>query len=210
MIKVKRNEQTLQTVWVSKPSQKLPDSNVVNAKELEIRGITNFQQAMLLAYRALNKIKYQKRSVEFDAYHEAYLITRNDLILVADDTRSMLISSGSVFEQDGLYLNLSQPCLLTPGETYVIHLQMPNKQVDVIEVTQGTSEYEVLLARAPTSLIVLEYEGNISASTYLVTTDTHSKRDLFLITEKSGGGAESSITAINYTDQYYLKDKDYI
>lgn len=104
MIKVKRNEQTLQTVWVSKPSQKLPDSNVVNAKELEIRGITNFQQAMLLAYRALNKIKYQKRSVEFDAYHEAYLITRNDLILVADDTRSMLISSGSVFEQDGLYL----------------------------------------------------------------------------------------------------------
>lgn len=87
---------------------------------------------------------------------------------------------------------------------------MPNKQVDVIEVTKGTSEYEVLLARAPTSLIVLEYEGNISASTYLVTTDTHSKRDLFLITEKSGGDAESSITAINYTDQYYLKDKDYI
>ncbi|MGA4853965.1 hypothetical protein [Acinetobacter haemolyticus] len=38
----------------------------------------------------------------------------------------------------------------------------------------------------------------------------HSKRDLFLITEKSGGGAESSITAINYTDQYYLNDKDYV
>ena len=138
------------------------------------------------------------------------MITRNDLILVADDTRPMLISSDSVLEQGGLYLTLSQPCLLTLGETYVIHLQMPNKQVDVIEVTQGTSEYEVLLARAPTSLIVFESEGNISASTYLVTTDTHSKRDLFLITEKSGGGAESSMTAINYTDQYYLKDKDYI
>lgn len=82
-IEVKRNEQTLQTVWVSEPSQKLPD---VNIKELEIKGITNFQQAMLQAYRALNKIKYQKRSVEFGAYHEADLITRNDLILVADDT----------------------------------------------------------------------------------------------------------------------------
>ena len=213
---INKNYDGVKLKWVdptdswSETEIKLPDDNVVNAKELEIKGITNFQQAMLLAYRALNKIKYQKRSVEFGAYHEADLITRNDLILVADDTRPMLISSGSVLEQDGLYLTLSQPCLLTPGETYVIHLQMPNKQVDVIEVTQGESEYEVLLARAPTSLIVLEYEGNISASTYLVTTDTHSKRDLFLITEKSGGGAESSITAINYTDQYYLNDKDYI
>lgn len=213
---INKNYDGVKLKWVdptdswSETEIKLPDDNVVNAKELEIKGITNFQQAMLLAYRALNKIKYQKRSVEFGAYHEADLITRNDLILVADDTRPMLISSGSVLEQDGLYLTLSQPCLLTPGETYVIHLQMPNKQVDVIEVTQGTSEYEVLLARAPTSLIVLEYEGNISASTYLVTTDTHSKRDLFLITEKSGGGAESSITAINYTDQYYLNDKDYV
>lgn len=53
----------------------------------------------------------------------------------------MLISSGSVLEQDSLYLTLSQPCLLTPSETYVIHLQMPNKQVDVIEATQGISEY---------------------------------------------------------------------
>ncbi|RXS93953.1 host specificity factor TipJ family phage tail protein [Acinetobacter junii] len=213
---INKNYDGVKLKWVdptdswSETEIKLPDDNVVNAKELEIKGITNFQQAMLLAYRALNKIKYQKRSVEFGAYHEADLITRNDLILVADDTRPMLISSGSVLEQDGLYLTLSQPCLLTPSETYVIHLQMPNKQVDVIEVTQGESEYEVLLARAPTSLIVLEYEGNISASTYLVTTDTHRKRDLFLITEKSGGGAESSITAINYTDQYYLNDKDYI
>lgn len=213
---INKNYDGVKLKWVdptdswSETEIKLPDDNVVNAKELEIKGITNYQQAMLLAYRALNKIKYQKRSVEFGAYHEADLITRNDLILVADDTRPMLISSGSVLEQDGLYLTLSQPCLLTPSETYVIHLQMPNKQVDVIEVTQGESEYEVLLARAPTSLIVLEYEGNISASTYLVTTDTHRKRDLFLITEKSGGGAESSITAINYTDQYYLNDKDYI
>lgn len=133
-------------------SQKLPGVNVVNAKELEIKGITNFQQAMLQAYRALNKIKYQKRSVEYGTYDEADLNTRNNIILVADDTRPMLISSGSV----------------------------------------------------------LEYEGNISASTYLVTTDTQSKRDLFLTTEKSGGGVESSITAINNTDQYYLNDKDYI
>lgn len=71
------------------------------------------------------------------------------------------------------------------------------------------AERGVLLARTPTSQLVIEYEGNISCSTYLVTTDTHSKRDLFLITEKSGR-AESSVTAINYTDQYYLNAKDYV
>ncbi|MCH7307556.1 host specificity factor TipJ family phage tail protein [Acinetobacter sp. NIPH 1852] len=189
---------------------KLPNDNVVNARELEIKGITNLQQAMLLAHRALNKLLYQKKTVEFSAYSEADLVTRNDLILVADDTRPMLISSGSVIDQDGLYLTLSQPCVLEQDESYVVHLQLPNGQVDVVQVTQGDSEREVLLARAPTSQLVIEYEGNISCSTYLVTTDTHSKRDLFLITEKSGGGAESSITAINYTDQYYLNDKDYV
>lgn len=189
---------------------KLPNDNMINAKSLEISGITNEAQAKLLAYRALNKLKHKKRSVEFSAYHEADLVTRNDLILVADDTRPMLVSSGSVIEQDGLYLTLSQPCVLDENETYVIHLQLPNRQVDVIQLSQGDHEREVLLARAPTSQLVVEYEGNISCSTYLVTTDTHSKRDLFLITEKSGGGGESSITAINYTDQYYLNDKDYV
>ncbi|WP_336916586.1 host specificity factor TipJ family phage tail protein [Acinetobacter modestus] len=188
---------------------KLPDSNVVNAKELEIKGITNQQQAMLIAYRALNKLNYQKQSVEFSAYHETDLVTRNDLILVANDVRPMLISSGVVLEQIGLYLTLSQPCVLASDKSYVIHLQLPNKQVDVIQIVQGDNEYEVLLARATSSLIVLEYDGNISASTYLVTTDTESKRDLFLITEKSGGSAESSITAINYTDSYYQNDKDF-
>ncbi|MBC67412.1 MAG: hypothetical protein CL492_00665 [Acinetobacter sp.] len=163
---------------------KLPNDNVINAKSLEISGITNEAQAKLLAYRALNKLKHKKRSVEFSAYHEADLVTRNDLILVADDTRPMLVSSGSVIEQDGLYLTLSQPCVLDENETYVIHLQLPNSQADVIQLSQGAHEREVLLARAPTSQLVVEYEGNISCSTYLVTTDTHSKRDLFLITEK--------------------------
>nr|WP_314369151.1 host specificity factor TipJ family phage tail protein [uncultured Acinetobacter sp.] len=188
---------------------KLPDSNAVNAKELEIKGITNQQQAMLIAYRALNKLNYQKQSVEFSAYHETDLVTRNDLVLVANDVRPVLISSGTVLEQIGLYLTLSQPCILDSDKSYVIHLQLPNKQVDVIQIVQGDNEYEVLLARATASLIVLEYDGNISASTYLVTTDTESKRDLFLITEKSGGSAESSITAINYTDSYYQNDKDF-
>ncbi|WP_312056803.1 host specificity factor TipJ family phage tail protein [Acinetobacter courvalinii] len=188
---------------------KLPNDNVVNPRELEIKGITNYQQAMLLANRAWNKLKYQKQSVEFAAYHESDLVTRNDLILVANDIRPLLISSGSVLEQNGLILTLSQPCILPVGETCVIHLQLPNKQVDVIQVTQGSDEYELLLARAPTSQIVLEYEGNISSSTYLVTTDSHRKRDLFLITEKSGGGTEATITAINYTDNYYLNDKDF-
>lgn len=118
---------------------KLPNDNLVNARELEIKGITNLQQAMLLAHRALNKLFYKKKTVEFSAYSEADLVTRNDLILVADDTRPMLIT-GSVIDQDGLYLTLSQPCVLEQDESYVIHLQLPNGQVDVVHVTQGGHE----------------------------------------------------------------------
>ena len=179
---------------------------MINPQKIDAKGVTNENQAKLLAYRAYNKLIYQRKAVEFQTYHEADLVTRNDLLLVADDTKQQVISSGSVLDQDGLYLELSQSCELETGQNYVIHLQLPNKSVDVISIKQGDSEYNVLLSRAPTASLVLEYDGNLSCTQYIVTSDTDTKKDLFIVTEKSSDG---TITAINYSDSYYSNDKDF-
>jgi len=210
---VNKDYDGVQLTWVSPDDSwseseiNLPDDNIVNPQKINGTGVTNFAQAYLLAHRAYNKLMHQRRAVEFQTYHEADLVTRNDLLLVANDTKQQVLSSGSILDQEGLYLILSQSCVLDSSKSYVIHLQLPNKSVDVIPITQGEDQYEVLLARAPTASLIYEYEGNISCSQYVITTDTDAKRDLFLITEKTTDG---TLTAINYTDLYYQNDKDFI
>lgn len=210
---VNKDYDGIQLTWIdpddswSESEIKLPHDDVINPQKIDAKGVTNRQQAYLLAHRAYNKLLYQRRAVEFQTYHEADLVTRNDLLLVADDTKQQVISSGAVLDQDGLYLQLSQSCELEAGQNYVIHLQLPNKSVDVIAVTQGDDPHEVLLARAPTANLILEYDGNLSCTQYVITHDTGARRDLFLVTEKSSDG---TITAINYSDLYYNNDQDFL
>lgn len=210
---VNKDYDGIQLTWIdpddswSESEIKLPHDDVINPQKIDAKGVTNRQQAYLLAHRAYNKLLYQRRAVEFQTYHEADLVTRNDLLLVADDTKQQVISSGAVLDQDGLYLQLSQRCELEAGQNYVIHLQLPNKSVDVIAVTQGDDQHEVLLARAPTANLILEYDGNLSCTQYIITHDTGARRDLFLVTEKSSDG---TITAINYSDLYYNNDQDFL
>ncbi|MHA3057736.1 host specificity factor TipJ family phage tail protein [Acinetobacter sp. ANC 4641] len=210
---VNKDYDGIQLTWIdpddswSESEIKLPNDDVINPQKIDAKGVTNRQQAYLLAHRAYNKLLYQRRAVEFQTYHEADLVTRNDLLLVADDTKQQVISSGAVLDQDGLYLQLSQSCELEAGQNYVIHLQLPNKSVDVIAVTQGDDQHEVLLARAPTANLILEYDGNLSCTQYIITHDTGARRDLFLVTEKSSDG---TITAINYSDLYYNNDQDFM
>ncbi|AXY57257.1 hypothetical protein CDG60_12190 [Acinetobacter chinensis] len=209
---VSRDNDGIKLKWVN-PAESwaeseisLPDDKITNAKNIEVRGVTSREHAHLLAHRAWNKLLHQRRSCQFSAYHEADLVTRNDLILVANDTRPMVLSSGSVIEQDGLYITLSQPCRLGAGVHYV-HLNLPGRKVDSIQVTQGSHDRELLLARAPVAPLVLEYDGNLSCSQYIVTTDSDLKRDLFLITDKS---SSNELTCINYSDAYYENDHDFV
>lgn len=185
----------------------LPDDTIVNPQKIDATGVSNYKQAYLLAHRAYNKLLHQRRAIEFQTYHEADLITRNDLILVANDTVPMVLSSGAVMDQDGLYVELSQSVTLEANKNYVIHLQLPNKTVDIINVSATDDDHIVLLTRAPTSALVLEYEGNLSCSQYVITEDSNTKRDLFLVTEKSSDG---TITAVNYNAAYYANDQDFI
>lgn len=145
--------------------------------------------------------------MQFTAYGEADLVTLNDRIAVADDRIAQVISNGDITEWSGQQIRISQPARLDADLQYVIHLQLVNRSVETMRVTQGNSEFELVLERMPVMPLITGY----GCSKYSVTLKSENDSEAFLITEKSSSGQfESQITAINYDSRYYANDKDHI
>jgi hypothetical protein len=186
---------------------KLPDDQISNPKKVELKGVTNRLQAHFITHRAWNKIRFQRETVQFSAYGEAELVTVADRIAVTDDTQPMLVSSGDVVAWSGQNITVSQPAVLEQGEQYVIHLQLSNRRVETMRVTQGNSEFELVLERLPFMPLVVGFE----CAKYSITLEQEKDSEAFLISEISGSGqSEAQITAINYDNRYYRNDNDYL
>ncbi|WP_202733692.1 host specificity factor TipJ family phage tail protein, partial [Acinetobacter baumannii] len=98
-------------------SIKLPNDGITNPKKIELIGVTNKVQAYLLAYRAWNRIQYQRETIQFTGYGEADLVTINDRIAVVKDSIPTLVplgeeggfTSGEIEAWSGLNIQISQP-----------------------------------------------------------------------------------------------------
>src|SRR5690606_35631726 len=88
-------------------------------------------------------------------YGEADLVTRNDRIAIVDDVFKML-GSGEVETQNNTVLTLDNPISLEAGESYVIHLQLKDGSVDVINIVNQLDENRVELARIPLMPLVID------------------------------------------------------
>lgn len=186
---------------------KLPHDGLSNYKTIESNGVTNAVQAHLLAHRAWNKLRFNRKNIEFTAYGEADLVTRNDRIAVVDDVFKML-GSGEVEAQNNTVLTLDNPVKLETGESYVIHLQLKDGSVDVINIVNQLDENRVELARIPLMPLVID---KIVNATYSITKASDRESEAYLIQEKSPSGTfETGITAIKYDGRYYSNDKDHI
>ncbi|MCU4365649.1 hypothetical protein KTG70_10920 [Acinetobacter variabilis] len=186
---------------------KLPHDGLANYKTIESNGVTNAIQAHLLAHRAWNKMQFNRKTIEFTAYGEADLVTRNDRIAVVDDVFKML-GSGEVEAQNNTVLTLDNPVKLEAGESYVIHLQLKDGSVDVINIVDQLNSNQVQLARIPLMPLVI---GKVVSTTYSITKASGRESEAYLIQEKSPSGTfETGITAIKYDRRYYSNDKDHI
>ena len=83
----------------------------------------NKWQAHFNAYRLWNKLRFQRKSITFDAAPESELLVLRDRIAVAD-YRNGIHQSGEVVQQEGLILTLSHDVDFIAGKSYVIYLQM--------------------------------------------------------------------------------------
>ncbi|MDV2440702.1 host specificity factor TipJ family phage tail protein [Acinetobacter gerneri] len=204
--------------WVEK-TIKLPNDSITNPKKIDLNGVTNKYQAHFLANRAWNKIKYQRKTVKFTGYGESDLVSRNNRIAVTNDTRPSIVplgedgkfTSGEIENIVGQTITVSQPVQLLPDQTYTIHLQLTNKSVETMRVTQGSDAFTLILERLPILPLITQFDGKVVSTTYSITLEQNKDSEAMLITEKSDAGQfESEITAINYDARYYDNDKDFI
>ncbi|MBD0540626.1 host specificity factor TipJ family phage tail protein, partial [Acinetobacter baumannii] len=200
--------------WIEK-TLKIPNDQITNAKKIDGYGIAYKEQAHIIGWRAWNKLKYQRVNCKFDCFAEGELTERGDPIIVVDDTRLSpialgdgSITSGEITAWNGLTIEISQPCTLTAGHDYVIHLQKKSGFTDQIPVSQGASEYELILACPPLEALVTEGEVK---TVYSITVDDRQDDELFLVSSKNRNGVfENSISATNLDERYYRNDKDII
>ncbi len=186
---------------------KLPHDGLANYKTIESNGVTNAIQAHLLAHRAWNKMQFNRKTIEFTAYGEADLVTRNDRIAIVDDVFKML-GSGEIEAQNNTVLTLDNSVNLEEGESYVIHLQLKDGSVDVINIVNQLDENQVELARIPLMPLVID---KVVSATYSITKASDRESEAYLIQEKSPSATfETGVSAIKYDTRYYSNDKDHI
>lgn len=186
---------------------KLPDDLRTNYKTITSDGVTNLVQAHFLAHRAWNKLRYNRKAIEATVYGEGDLVTRMDRIAVVDSTVPILCS-GQVELQENTILTLEYPADLDETKSYVIHLQLKNSTVDVIDIIGQLGDYQIEVARIPMMPLVTD---GVAHAVFNITEATDVEADAYLISEKSAKGLfESTISAMSYDKRYYPNDKDYI
>ncbi len=184
---------------------KLPDDLRTNYKTIDSQGVTNSIQAHFLAHRAWNKLKFNRKAIEATVYGEGDLVTRMDRIAVVDSTVPILCS-GQVELQENTILTLDYPVDLDETKSYVVHLQLKNCTVDVIDIVGQLSDYQIQLSRIPMMPLVTD---GVTHAVFDITEAADIEADAYLISEKSGKGLfESTINAMSYDKRYYKNDSD--
>ncbi|OTT68167.1 hypothetical protein CAT75_17520, partial [Acinetobacter baumannii] len=187
----------------------LPDKGAKNPKEVKSVGVRNKWQAHFNAYRIWNKLRFQRKSITFDAAPESELLVLRDRIAVAD-YRNGTHQSGDVVQQEGLILTLSHDVDFIASKSYVIYLQMGDGTVDLIPVTAGSAKNKVVLDRLPNSALKLSPDDFVNTIYTVVNDDTKGSLPYLVAKREPADQFSNTITAINYDERYYLNDKDFI
>ncbi|WP_332604789.1 host specificity factor TipJ family phage tail protein [Acinetobacter sp. ESBL14] len=186
----------------------LPDKSIKKPKEVKSVGVRNKWQAHFNAYRLWNKMRFQRKSITFDAASESELLVLRDRIAVAD-YRNGIHQSGDVVQQEGLILTLSHEVDFIASKSYVIYLQMSDGSVDLIPVTAANSKYKVILGRLPSNPLKLSPDDFVNTTYIVVNDDTKGSLPYLVAKKEPVDQMTNTLTAINYDERYYLNDKDF-
>ncbi|MCU4634846.1 hypothetical protein KTJ62_00415 [Acinetobacter sp. WU_MDCI_Abxa265] len=187
----------------------LPDKGAKNPKEVKSVGVRNKWQARFNAYRLWNKLRFQRKSITFDAAPESELLVLRDRIAVAD-YRNGIHQSGDVIQQEGLILTLSHDVDFIAGKSYVIYLQMGDGTVDLLPITAGSAKNKVVLGRLPNGALKLSSDDFVNTIYTVVNDDTKDSLPYLVAKKDPVDKFSNTITAVNYDVRYYLNDKDFI
>ena len=184
------------------------DVTLLNPQKIETFGVVHYLQAYVTAWRAWNKIRYQRVAVQFQATREADILVINDRILVEDNTRSGA-QDGEVVAQDGNVLTLSQDISFDTGVDYVIYLQNIIGSVEAIPVRPHTGANKGVLNYASAYGLSVD-AANYARSTYTIVGSDDSQSRAYLVEEKTvNEDLTVNLSATNYDSRYYTNDTYY-
>ena len=185
------------------------DGSASNPKKIEIVGITSEIQAHMHAWREWQKIQYQNVAVEFDSTAEAAILTLNDRILIADNTRPDT-NDGNIVSQNGVTLELSQPFVPDSGEDYTIFIQHFDGSVESLDVGAVNDATHVTVGSPPRLPLVLDAD-RYARTTYQIVKNSRVRPSAFLVKEIDPKDSYVvSMQATNYDDRFYAHDTDFL
>lgn len=187
------------------------DQSAINPKQVDSIGVRNVTQATINAWRMYQKLINANTQVGFTGTAEATELVINDRILVADNTRPDT-QDGEITAQNGLVVSTSQPVNLLAGHSYTIFLQLYDGSIQSMPVTYGPAPKTLTLSTAPNLALVTDPK-NWAKTGYIMVdnaaTSTTKRPQAFLLTAKDPTDVGNfKISAINYSDLYYIHDTD--
>lgn len=179
------------------------DSSVPsNAKEIEVQGIRTSKQATIHARRRVNRLKYQRVTIEFDGLSEARLLVPTSRIDVVNNTLHGTMD-GEIKGQAGLVLQVSQPVEMGVGDHSVI-LTRQDGSIESIPVV-AASGHELTLSRLPSETV---YSGYLQARTRFAFGPDASGQAMAIRVESVSPDSIDKIRVqgVNYSDGYFEGD----
>lgn len=198
----------------------LPDDSVVNPKTFELKGVTEYVQALRRAKREYNKLKYQNEYVKFDVDAFGRNIIPYKRIDSPDSTRFTRLAGvdngyrvydGEVVEVNGFNVELSEPVEFIDGEDHYITFTKNNGDNSESMLVTQVDEFNVLLSTLPSEPI---YDGYSKDRTKFILVSEQLQQSVALIPKTiefnlDDNGVEThTVNAVNYDSRYYQNDLD--
>jgi hypothetical protein len=182
----------------------IPPTGGVKTENYDSKGIRNYKQAYLAAYRRYQRNLLNRVSVEFAAMEEGLFARPGRAISVVKGSRVSPFD-GYVVAVDGLTVVLSQNVEFTPGQDHSLVLKCRDGSVQSVGVVPGANNRTVIMTSTPQEAI---YSGNEALKTEFSfgSDDRHNAQMMVVSTVEPGSDRTVRITGYNYTDEYYAYD----
>lgn len=182
----------------------IPADGGLKTETYDSKGIRNYKQAYLAAYRRYQRNLLNRVSVEFAALEEGIFARPGRAISVVKGSRVSPFD-GYIVAVDGLTVVLSQNVEFTPGQEHSLVLKRRDGSVQSVGVTPGANSRTVIMTSAPQEAI---YTGNEALKTEFSfgSEDRHNAQMMVVSTVEPGSDRTVRITGYNYTDDYYAYD----
>lgn len=183
----------------------LPDADLgTNTEQYDSKGIRNYKQAFIAAWRRFKKAQLGKVTVEFTAMEEGIFAKPGRPISVVKGSR-VAPYDGYVIAVNGLTLTLSQPVVFEPGKQHSVILKKRDGTAYSVDVTAGASDRQIVLSTAPQETI---YTGNSELKTEFSfgTDDRHAAQMIMVSSVEPSDDRTVKISGYNYSLDYYSMD----